>query len=268
MIHICFNLDEKYLMPCKVLIRGIESNTKENITFHLIGIDKVNMGCKSDCKYYPNPDLSLFKSENLKNYGYFSKAAMYRLLIPVIIPADKVIYLDIDTIVTDDIKNLWKKRIDYAGAVIDPCSILHKNRLNAQLEDYYNSGVIVFNCKKIRENMPDYKERIIKIQEEYVLHLKDQDIFNIIFKDHITNLGYEWNIDAHNLKEKEESKRVSRLKDKAFEKPSIIHCMGKEKWWNYDGLAFCKTWDKYAKEYIPQFRKTCIRINGMLIIRN
>ena len=268
MIHICFNLDEKYLNPCKVLIKGIESNTDKEITFHLIGIKKVNINCRSVCKFYPNPDLSFFKRENLDDYYYFSKAALYRLLIPFLINADKAIYMDIDMVVRDDISKLWNKKIDYVGAVIDPCEIFHKKRLNADLEHYYNSGLIIFNCKKIRNNMPDYKEIILKIQDEYVLDLKDQDIFNIAFKNHITDLGYKWNIDAHNLKERNETKRVSKLKDEAFSNPAIVHCMGKEKWWTHEGLKFGDEWDMYAGSNVPKSRKCCIWYNNILIVRN
>ena len=49
MIHICFNLDEKYVMPCKVLMRQIDAKTSEEITYHLIGISSKNMGTKNKC---------------------------------------------------------------------------------------------------------------------------------------------------------------------------------------------------------------------------
>ena len=67
MIHICFNLDEKYVNPCKVLIREIIATTKEKCTFHFIGIDKRDMGTTSTCVFYPKPDLSYFNAENLTN---------------------------------------------------------------------------------------------------------------------------------------------------------------------------------------------------------
>ncbi len=268
MIHICFNLDEKYVNPCKVLIREITATTKEKCTFHFIGIDKRDMGTTSTCVFYPKPDLSYFNAENLKDYNYFSQAAMYRLLIPFLVKTDRAIYLDIDVVVLKDIKSLWDKDIDLVGATIDPCDIYHNKRLGLDAESYFNSGVIVFNSKRIREEMPDYKERILKAQEDYVLDLKDQDIFNVVFNKHITSLGYEFNIDAHNLKENTESKAVSKAKDKAFKNPTIVHCMGKEKWWTLYGLDFGDYWDKYAKELTPKYRKQCIVKGDLWIVRN
>ena len=118
------------------------------------------------------------------------------------------------------------------------------------------------------EHITEVKERILKAQMEYTLDLKDQDIFNIVFKDHITSLGYEFNIDSHNLKEKEETKTVSELKDNAFNNPTIVHCMGKEKWWTLSGLHFGDYWDSFAKDLIPSNRKKCIIKGDLYIIRN
>ena len=268
MIHICFNLDDKYVMPCIVLIRQIDALTSDDITYHFIGINKRNMGTKNKCQFYPDPDLTFFTEENLGNYYYFSQSAMYRLLIPFLINTDRAIYMDIDTIVLKDMKILWDREVDYAGAVVDPCAIYHKRRLQIDSDSYYNSGLILFNSKKIRENIPDYKEKILQAQKDYVLDLKDQDIFNIVFKGHITSLGYEWNIDVHNLIEKEDTKETIKEKNEAIENPSIVHCMGKEKWWNYKGLKFGEYWDKWAGDYIPKNRKTCLKINGFLLVRN
>lgn len=268
MIHICFNLDDKYVMPCRVLIRQIDAKTSDDITYHFIGIDERDMGTKNKCKFYPNPDLSYFSDENLGDYAYFSQAAMYRLLIPFLIKTDRAIYMDIDMVVLKDMKLLWDKKVDCVGAVIDPCEIFRKKILKTDAENYFNSGLILFNSKKIREDMPDYKERILQAQKDYVLVLRDQDLFNILFKDHITNLGYEFNIDANNLKEEQETIKTTKAKDRAFNNPVIVHCMGKEKWWNVTGLNYGDYWDKYAGKDIPANRKSCYRYNGLLIIRN
>ena len=268
MIHICFNLDDKYVMPCKVLIKQLDDLTTDKITYHFIGINKQDMETKNNCEFYPNPDLSYFMEENLTDYYYFSQAAMYRLLIPFMIPTDRAIYMDIDMVVLKDIKELWNKEVDYIGAVVDPCSIFHKNRLGIEANHYCNSGLILFNSKKIRENMPDYKEKILQAQKDYILDLKDQDIVNIIFSNHITILGYEWNIDVHNLIEKDESEETTAAKNKAFKDPSICHCMGAWKWWNFEGLEFGEYWDKYAEKYLPLRRKSCKKINGFLVVNN
>ena len=268
MIDICFNLDEEYINPCKVLIRGIEETTDEEITFHFIGIKETDMGTKSKCCFYEKPDLSYFLEENLTDYYYFTQAAMYRLLIPFLIPVDKALYMDIDIVVLKDIKTLWDKEVDLIGAVVDPCSMFRIKKLGVEADKYYNSGVILFNSKKIREQMPNYKKRILTAQKIYDLTLKDQDILNIVFQDHITTLGYEFNLDSHNLKEEGEPEEVSKAKDKANNDPTLVHCMGQKKWWDVEGLPFGACWDKVARKYIPEKRKKCVIKESMYIIRN
>lgn len=268
MIHICFNLDEKYIFPCKVLIQSIIKHTKEQITFHFIGIPETDMNTNMKCIFYPNPDLSWFTPDNLKDYYYFSQAAMYRLLIPFLIKEDKVLYMDIDMLVRDDIKELYDTEVKYVGAVIDPCEQLHYNRLKLDSSHYYNSGLILFNSKNIRKDYPNYKELILNAQKDYVLDLKDQDIFNIVFQqDKITTLDYKWNIDSYNLKEKGESKETSTAKDKAYKNPSIVHCMGKNKWWNLEGMCFGDEWDS-NNTFKTLFRNKRQVICGVEVITN
>lgn len=267
MIHICFNLDEKYVFPCKVLIQSILKHTKEKITFHFIGISKTDMETDMKCLFYPKPDLSYFTDENLTDYYYFSQAAMYRLLIPFMIKADKVLYMDIDMLVRDDIKKLYNINVDVVGAVPDPCEIYHGKRLEIENPHYFNSGLILFNNKAIKKKYPDYKERIIQAQKYYILDLKDQDIFNIVFGEDITPLDYKWNIDSYNLKEKTESKEVSKAKDKAYKNPSIVHCMGKNKWWTLENMNFGDEWDEnniFKKLYRNKRQVVC----GVEIITN
>ena len=250
-IQVCFCLDENFILPCKVLIQEIVSHTKNNITFHFIGIPPTNMNTSCECKFYEHLNTTCFTSFNLENYFHLTKAAMYRLLIPLMINSDKVLYLDIDTIVFKDITPLWNKNIDLAGAVMDTmcnCNLkvlnnINNNKLN--LKKYFNSGVILFNSKKIRKEIPNYKQNLINIQKKYKLYFKDQDIFNILFNNRITPLEYEYNIHVNNLKENKENRLISNKKDMAYKDPSIVHCMGPKKWWTTKGLPFEDVWNRY-----------------------
>ena len=67
-MHICFNLDDKYIPYLKILIRNITDKTNEECTFHIIGINECDMQTNHKCIFYPNPDLSWFKEEYLNSY--------------------------------------------------------------------------------------------------------------------------------------------------------------------------------------------------------
>ena len=122
---------------------------------------------------------SMLNSKNLKNH--FTPYAQLRLFADMIpeIPY-KIIYLDTDTIVNGDLKELFKIDItDYELACVDDLY----NWLNPyrwKVKHYFNSGVLLLNMKAIR------KTKLFKNSREMVATKKmfspDQDALNFIVK--------------------------------------------------------------------------------------
>ena len=241
MIHIVFNVDENYREALKVTAKSVLLHTKEPVTFHIIGLDSIDMD--GNFKFYPNPDLSMFLEENKQNYNYFTTAALYRLLIPLLIKEDRAIYLDCDTIVCQDIKELWDIDVDLIGGCKDP-QFNFRKRVTKTKGKYINSGVLLFNLKNIRKIMPDYVERVIKIQKEQELELIDQDIINHLFDEKVTYLDLKWNVCANLCDDNGYTKSDYKERDKARENPAIIHYMGSRKPDKYDDIPFAEEYDK------------------------
>lgn len=264
MIHIVFNVDNNYKEALKATAKSILINTKEEITFHVIGIDSIDM--EGNFKFYPNPDLSMFTKKNKKDYYYFTKAALYRLLIPVLIKEDRAIYLDCDTIVRHDIKQLWDEEIELLGGVKDPQFNFRKKHTNTKGNYYINSGVLLFNLKNIRIQMPDYTGMVIAIQNgDYVLELIDQDIINHVFDTKITILDSKWNVCAGLTDDADYTEADYAERDAARENPAIIHYMGKHKPDKYDDIPFAGEYDKVIgrKRNLPKI----IKANNFIIVR-
>ena len=248
MIHIVFNIDEKYKELMKATAKSVLLHTKEDVTFHVIGVDSIDM--EGNFQFYPNPDLSCFNAENLKDYFYFSKAAMYRLLIPVLIKEDRAIYLDCDTIVRHDIKELWETEVDLIGGCKDPQFNFRKKHTNTKGLYYINSGVLLFNLKNIRKQMPDYVERLIKIQNgDYNLELIDQDIINHLFDEKITYLPLKWNVCANLCDDEFYTNADYKERDKSRLNPAIVHYMGERKPDKYDDIPYAEEFDKAIGRY-------------------
>jgi lipopolysaccharide biosynthesis glycosyltransferase len=264
MIHIVFNIDEKYKELMKVTAKSILQNTKEDVTFHVIGVKDIDI--EGNFKFYPNPDVSCFNKENLKDYYYFSKAAMYRLLIPKLIKTNRAIYLDCDTIVRHDIKELWDMEVDLIGGCKDPQHNFRKKHTKTKGEYYINSGVLLFNLKNIRKQMPDYIEQLIKVQNSgYNLELLDQDIINHLFDKKITYLPQKWNVCANLCDDKYYTEQDYKERDEARLDPAIIHYMGTHKPDKYDDMPFADEFDKVIgrKRILPKV----IRKGNFVIIR-
>lgn len=221
MIHIAFNIDEHYIEHCEVVIASVLHNTKSKCHFHVIGID----GYESDelISFYPAPNTKDFKVESL----HITQATFYRMFLPDILPIDKVIYLDCDLIVRDDIKKLWKYNPEEIAGVLDPVSAVR------MMDDYINTGVMVMNLKNLRQN--NYKERLYKVKDRARTFLGDQDIINLAFKKKL--IPAKWNTPSRNYLD-----QAKAYYDK--EHASILHYTGRHKPWKYD----CENYE-YYREY-------------------
>ncbi|MDL2271045.1 glycosyltransferase family 8 protein, partial [Methanobrevibacter sp. OttesenSCG-928-I08] len=82
---------------------------------------------------------------------------------------DKILYLDCDALVTNSFKQLWQMNIDdyYCAGVLDAGPKYIKTLIGlSEDDDYYNSGFLLMNLKKWRED---------KLENKFVDYLKDHD---------------------------------------------------------------------------------------------
>jgi|GEM_PF-5480627 lipopolysaccharide biosynthesis glycosyltransferase len=149
------------------------------------------------------------KNAKKESIPSWPKLIAYRLFIDKVFPdLDKILYLDADTIVNVDLAQLFNKNLDgyYLAAGADFMSFVKwANGLTKcsgeRISFYFNSGVLLFNLKELREN-----NFISKVQE--LLHTTpckleffDQDVLNIIAKDKTLRLANGWNFpDAVNYR--------------------------------------------------------------------
>lgn len=207
-IDVCLCFDSNYATHAAATIASIVINSTAPVHIHIIHngiadfiknkliktIDNVNLFSK----------ISFIKISNLDQFKFMpewfytkSKANYYRLLIPELFKdIDKIIYLDVDTIVTSDILELFNTKLN-GNCIAGVLDMDHENYSKLLgTKQYINSGMIVFDLKKIRETSRD---NLIDVSRNYIINnmLKtsntDQDIINLAFADQIEVLGIEWN---------------------------------------------------------------------------
>ncbi len=150
------------------------------------------------------PKKVIFK--NLPTSQSITIAAYYRLLIPTFLPKHftKAIYLDSDLIVRGNLKELW--HIDIAEkhllAVQDmgaPYVSSSRGLLNYQMLGipadckYFNSGVLVMNLRKWREDR--ISQQVLEYLEQNKKYVRwhDQDGLNAILAGKWGELDPRWN---------------------------------------------------------------------------
>ena len=104
----------------------------------------------------------------------FSYMVLLRVVMASLLPVDKVISLDADTIICDSLLPLWyaDMKDKWFAAVPE-----HKGKWKPFGEKYYNAGVMVYNLAQIRKDKiePIWLKRI---NTESLIYC-EQDLFNL-----------------------------------------------------------------------------------------
>lgn len=126
----------------------------------------------------------LIEKGNVNRDTIFSNFCFARLALPSIVEEDKVLYIDTDAIVLKDIYNVW--RYDISNYYIAGCKDygVLRNGVYNELEftgKYVNSGFLIMNLKKIREDKVE--EKWFNFINEKKLIYPDQDALNMVCQD-------------------------------------------------------------------------------------
>lgn len=255
LINIVLSSDNNYAQHVAVVAASILCNTKEKVTIHLLSdgiskerldlIDETIRSLGSTLKVY---DLSTYKCfDNLFTSGHISKAAYFRLDIANILPKEvkKVIYIDVDLLVLQDICGLWQ--FDMQGkplAAVPDYGIMASKRLMKQKQSviglpmdslYFNSGVVIMDLEQWRQH--NYAKQVIDLAAAGNLPHHDQDALNKVFLGNWTALPMKWNVipPVFNLFSKILfnsdlcKNAIEARKDKA-----ILHFAGRYKPWEFE----------------------------------
>jgi lipopolysaccharide biosynthesis glycosyltransferase len=122
----------------------------------------------------------------------------YRVFLPQLLPMlDRVLYLDCDTLVVDDLSELWDLDLEgrYLGAVnnaFEPGMERHATDLGLRsAADYFNSGVLLLNLERMRAD--GVTGAILECARTRPLIWPDQDALNLVLGARRLPLDPRWN---------------------------------------------------------------------------
>ncbi|MDR1285568.1 MAG: glycosyltransferase family 8 protein [Campylobacteraceae bacterium] len=254
-INIVLAADNNYAQHTAVTMASIllNSSRKKSINFYLlcdnisvINKDKISATVRKLCGNIEFLEIENRDFEKIYISGHVSRAAYFRLDIANILSEDikKVIYLDADLLVYDDIDKLWSIDIkEFPIAAVADYGIMTSRRLKKQKNvcfglpfdaPYFNSGVLILNLDLWRKN--NYSAKVIECASNNKFSNHDQDALNKIFMNNWYELPLHWNVipPIFNLFFKILLKSVFRRNAiKAKKNPSIFHYAGSYKPWEY-----------------------------------
>lgn len=175
--------------------------------------------------------------------GTYPAVIWFRVLLPELLGSlDKVLYLDADTLVLQDLRPLWSINLahQFLAAVGPPTpreSVAYLSRLGFSPDClYFNSGVLLMNLEHMRTK--GFAERVFEIGRDRAdeLSFPDQDALNLACKEQWLSLHPKWNCLAWSLLARGDSLRRIRENlplNEAMASPAILH---------FEGSALAKPW--------------------------
>lgn len=252
-MDIVFCTDNNYVMPCGIAITSLlENNKGESVTIHIIGLDlepKNKLDLENVSKHYGCKILLYdLNHDYLLNYNlpfhekgqkYITIAAYIRLFLEDILPKDldKVLYLDADTMVVDNLQSLWNIDISnhsLAGVIEHNAFVPDEyNRLKYSSNySYINSGVLLINLKYWREN--NISTKFIQYLDQNINDIihHDQDILNGVLYATILLLPYKYNMHStfYSKKFVKKGDYNSNILHESRMQPVIIHYTTRKPW--------------------------------------
>lgn len=198
-----------------------------------------------------NLNMEKYLNDDIE-FNHITVEAFFRYFIPELFPQyNKVIYLDSDILVLNDLKSLYETDItNYSLAAISDRFIqkvlktkmssfpnenmtvdkYFETKLHKKTKDYFNSGVLLLNSDKMRRENALQKLLDFTIKNSPLI-FPDQDALNGVFENDVKYLDNKYN--------------GFRIKDKELD---IVHFVGGQKPWNYslENNKYFETYWYYA----------------------
>ena len=214
-VNICYITDNGYVQHTLVSMASLMSQRFPSTLYRIIVVcDNVDKDLKNMMKSFQQDgvevvpidyDNRVYSKKEYEAGEYISSATYIRLKLPSILKSlDRIIYLDGDTIIQDDLSELFNLdlgdtpmggSLDF-GICVDAlnwsaCDYI-RNTLPGYEKHYVNAGVLVMDLKKMRKmGFETICQNLYEERRDFIF--ADQDIINWALKENKTIFPIYWN---------------------------------------------------------------------------
>jgi len=243
LIPVIASSDDNYAYPLGIMFISLLENTKQPEKFHLFVIDGgIHEKKRAQLTHEITKrnskltflDISKEAYAHFPTVAHISAPAYYRISIPELfdLSVTRAIYLDCDLIIKADLQELWNTDLENhpIGAIENVSNNTYKASLLNQ-SDYFNSGVLIIDLQKWREQDIPNRVREFKINHPELISTNDQCALNGVFKGDWKRLPIKWNFQSGLYRKSTQSKRLLKSDEDTIWSPNIIHYIGWSKPW-------------------------------------
>ena len=256
-IPIFFAVDNGYIPFLAVSLQSLidNSNVNNNYNIKILYTDISNENIGKILKYerenvkieFVNLTEYIKKvQDKLYTRDYYSKTTYFRLFLPDLYPEyDKVLYLDSDIVILDDIANLYN--IDMGDNLVAgvPDDVIQtfevfQNYVEkvvgvADYRNYFNAGILLMNLDELRKF--NFQEKFLYSLDKIKFSVaQDQDYLNRLCKGRVKIIDKVWN----KMPIAQDNVDVNTLK--------LIHYNLAYKPWHFEDILYKEVFWKYAEK--------------------
>lgn len=261
--------DDNYCMPTAVCIQSIIDNISRDFTQLTIHVCSFGLSGENVSKLQSlsteriivfvdvfNEAQYKEKINSISQKSHVTPSALIKFeLANYFKQIDTLLYLDSDIVAKADLSELLKLDIGESYLAASYEFWRHLIRINYTLkrtvshEFFFNSGVMLLNLKKMREDDVPEKLWFYKLNRAKTT-LMDQESLNAVCSSMAFHLPVKWNFNPYFLKQRfipelnkvygTDYKTIEQMEDDAY----IIHYVGAaDKPWKYESAQLRKYWD-------------------------
>ncbi len=268
-MNIAISISENYIPYSYIMLTSLcENNRIEPLNVYILhgGIAANSLQAFNrltnayNCSiYFLEINKSVF-GDKLPRTNEWTIEIYYRFTLPELLPPeiDKILYLDVDTIILDDLSKLY--HMDLKGKSVGACkdmgvlygsgelseqqSALFSPLLKNKDYSYFNSGVLLMDIAKMRKEKRSVSF-FVNVGEKIADYIAgDQDIFNYVFHNDVVYADEEkYNIFGRTVY------NMGRGYEWVKEHGVIVHFVGRKPW-QHEALRYNteKLFWEYAKK--------------------
>lgn len=270
-LNIVYICDEDYAFTTVISIRSLKQNRDKNLTYrvHIVtkGLSDQSIRSILELNEEQKFVISICKNtgENevvFKKCCHVSTAALLKFALPSILDdLDYVLYVDGDILLRKGFEKIFDVNVnDVYAAVVKDMPVYEGSHLQELgLCEYFNSGIMYLNLKRMRENEIESK-LLDYMKNEKINIFMDQDAFNVVMGQNVLFIHPQYNL-IYDIYRKYETKQIALfygvsensvidLDQSAY----VLHMAGARKPWNDleseqldEWLSYVRDFDEYHK---------------------
>ena len=264
--------DSKFAMPTAVCIASLKASKLDSNRYDIYVIDagltpddrtKLSSltGNGLNIEYIlPMQNVGGLHNPSADTIASATESALHKFHLPNLLPdEDRVLYLDADTLVREDIS--WLANEPFQGkaafVVADSAALYYRHSIVAKVSRYFNSGFMLLNLAYSRE--AGLTSELVRIKKEQCTGLLvDQDAFNLALEGKVHYLSVRYNCLCSNIERSKDKLKISDLNrlystnyrsiEEVYSDAAIVHFASRDKPWKFSDVPYWNDWYRLFKQ--------------------